>query len=74
MRDFPEEVRNFARIFVKLQQERHQADYNPGGELLYKSDVLATIKVAESAISQLDQEDREVQRDLVAHVLFKRRN
>lgn len=29
MEDFPETIRNFARHFVRVQELRHEADYDP---------------------------------------------
>ena len=72
MKGFPAEIRHFASMFVTLQEERHRADYVIA-EHFYKSDVLATIHDAESALAAYKRAGRADQRTFMAHALFKRR-
>lgn len=50
--EFPAEIRNFAEEFVKLQEKRHEADYNPISRFKL-NDVVVAIDAAELAIKQL---------------------
>ena len=68
------EVRSFAKVFVELQDARHEADYAHESESDYlKPDVLATITKAEEAIDQFEQADAGHRRGFAVQVLFKRR-
>ena len=73
MKDFPQEVREFASMFVTLQEERYRADYAIDHHF-YKSVVLGAIDDAESAIDVYENARPEDQRAFVAHVLFRRRS
>ena len=75
MREFPMEIRNFAKTFVELQIARQQADYalDPDPEAYTKSDVLVYIASAEWAIGELDQADVGARRGFAAHALFRQR-
>ena len=73
MPEFPEEIRNFADVFVMLQMERQRADYALDTDAYQKSDVLRYIASAELAISQFAQADVEARRGFAAHVLFRQR-
>ena len=72
MREFPLEVRNFAKTFSDLQRTRHQADYALDGRYA-KPEVLAEINKADAAIARLEAADIRHRRSFAAHVLFKRR-
>ena len=72
LRAFPPEVQDFAETFVALQDSRHQADYALDVRY-HKSDVLAGIDAAETAIAWLESADIRHRRRFAAHVLFKRR-
>ena len=72
MRTFPIDLRSFAKAFVDLQGARHEADYAPEGQYL-KSEVLATVKMAEDAINEFEQADVQHRRGFAVHALFKRR-
>ncbi len=74
MREFPAEVRNFARSFVVLQVERQQADYALDVEAYRTSDVLEYIASAERAIDRFEQADAAARRAFAAHVLFRQRS
>ena len=73
MREFPVEIRNFAKTFVELQIARQQADYALRPEAYTKSDVLVYIASAEWAIGELDQADVGARRGFAAHALFRQR-
>ena len=73
MREFPAEIRYFAKVFVELQVERQQADYALDAPAYEKSDVLDRIAFAEQAIGRFEQADVEARRGFAAHVLFRQR-
>lgn len=52
IRLFPSEIRNFADEFVKMQEKRHEADYDPASRFKL-NDVVVAIDAAELAIQQL---------------------
>ena len=74
MREFPVEIRDFAKAFVELQVERQQADYVLDAGAYEKSDVLRRIASAEQAISRFEQADVDARRGFAAHVLFRQRS
>ena len=74
MREFPAEIRYFAKAFVELQVERQKADYALDTDAYEKSDVLRRIASAEQAISRFEQADVDARRDFAAHVLFRQRS
>ena len=53
MGKFPTGIRNFAEEFVKLQEKRHEADYNPISRFKL-NDVVVSIDAAELATKQLE--------------------
>ena len=73
MREFPAEVRHFAKAFVTLQDNRQQADYALDAGPYRKSDVIGQIDMAELAIARFERADIEARRGFVAHVLFRQR-
>ena len=73
IQNFPKEIQDLADTFVTLQDIRHRADYALDGGGYYKSNVIAQIDAAESAIGKFEQTDRDYRLDFVAHVLFKQR-
>ena len=62
-----------AALFVELQDERVDADYDPFARL-FKSDVEDFINSARQAIGDFDEVNRRDQRAFAAHLLFKRRS
>ena len=74
MREFPTEIRDFAKAFVELQIERQKADYALDTDAYEKSDVLGRIVSAERAISRFEQADVDAKRGFAAHVLFRQRS
>ena len=73
MREFPAEIRNFAKTFVELQRARQEADYALDTDAYRKSDVLRRIASAEQAIGRFEQADVAAKRGFAAHVLFPQR-
>ena len=66
LRRFPAEIQAFAAQFVKMQNQRHLADYDPF-EYLKRSTVSQLIAETKVAIDQFNQADR---KDRVAFVVF----
>ena len=46
---FPAELQHFASLFVRMQTNRHTADYDPDASF-FKSEVLAMVSDTEAAI------------------------
>ena len=67
---FPEEMRDFGQTFAELQSRRHSADYDPD-YLIRKSDVIADINDARTAIARFLATPASVRRDFAIHVLMK---
>ena len=72
MSSFPTAIRAFAQLFVNLQDERHEADYDPHWAG-FKSDVVARIAEARVAIQGFEAAPIQYRRAFTAHVLFKSR-
>ncbi|WP_213684901.1 hypothetical protein [Roseicyclus sp.] len=49
MTKFPQEIQDFGNLFVKLQEDRHNADYDPTSRFQL-SDVVQIIDVAEETV------------------------
>ena len=73
MRRFRRELQDFAALFVELQNERHQADYNPFWTR-FKSDVEQRIAETRSVIESFEAVPIPDRRAFAAHVLFRSRN
>ena len=69
---FPEDIKDFANVFVTLQGKRHKADYGPF-ENLTKLDVIGNISAARDAIQRLEWSPIKDRRAFAAYVLFKYR-
>ena len=67
---FPEEVREFGRMFATQQDRRHFADYDPDYPVR-KSDVIADIESVRTAIDRFLATSASVRRDVAIHVLMK---
>ena len=50
MREFPNDIQDFANMFVQMQEKRHRTDYDPAG-VYYKSAVKADIDAARVSIA-----------------------
>jgi hypothetical protein len=61
-----------ADAFVKLQEARHEADYNPIHRV-YRADAVAAITLAEQAIKDLRSSTRSDRTAFAVHVLLKKR-
>lgn len=70
--DFPAAIIACAEVFVTLQQERHDADYNPDHRVL-RADAIAAIDLAEKAIEDLRAAARKDRKALAVHLLHKKR-
>ena len=69
---FPDEVRQFGRTFAMQQGKRHLADYDPDYRA-GKSEVIADIRRAGTAIDRFLAMPASVRRDFALHVLTKAR-
>ena len=67
---FPQEILDFANIFVELQIKRHDADYDPFARLT-KSAVKQDILRCERAIREFRNASLADRRAFAAWVLFK---
>jgi len=70
--EFPNEIQDFANMFVTFQDKRHSADYDPKKKH-FKSDVLLDIASAEIAITGFQSASIKDRRAFAAFVLFKPR-
>ena len=71
---FPQEIQDFADLFVNLQRERHVADYDPLEEFSRNS-VAQFVESARSTIAEFEQTARDDRRAFAVFVLFDlRRN
>ena len=67
---FPDEVQEFGHVFSVLQNKRHLADYDPDYRV-GKSEVIADIHRARTAIDRFLATPANVRRDFALHVLMK---
>jgi hypothetical protein len=72
MSKFPQEVQDFADMFVAMQIKRHDADYNPLARA-DKSAVLADIRAVEVAIADFETVDVKDRRAFAVWVLMRDR-
>ena len=72
LRMFPQEIQDFADQFVRMQRERHLADYDPL-EHFSRSTVSHHIEETKAAITEFHQVDRSDRRAFAVFVLFDRR-
>lgn len=70
--NFPQEIQDFANMFVTMQEKRHRADYDPE-EKVYKSAVLLDISGVKTAITDFEQAPLKDRRAFAAYVLFRSR-
>jgi uncharacterized protein (UPF0332 family) len=70
---FPQEIQDFANMFVQMQIKRHDADYNPTIKV-FKSAILTDISIVNAAIKDFDTAPLEDRRAFAALVMFKQRN
>jgi len=69
---FPATLADSAEAFVALQEERHDADYNPDHRVL-RADAVAAIDRSEKAIEDLRANARRDRKAFAVHLLHKRR-
>lgn len=72
MRRFPPEIRKFGEVFVAMQRERHDADYDPG-TTFRRSQVRRFIIQAADSIAEFSAVDRRQRRAFSIYVLFRPR-
>jgi len=70
---FPDTLQDFGHVFIALQNQRHDADYNPQA-VFQRSETIRAIERAEAAINNLLATDLRTRRALATHVLFRPRN
>lgn len=70
---FPNQLVNFADVFVKLQELRHLADYDPQASFL-KSEVMNYVAEARRALAALAHSNRTDRRAFAIHVLLPQRS
>ena len=66
---FPQGIQDFADQFVRMQGERHLADYDPL-EQFSRSDTSQLIEETKTAITEFRQVDRSDRRAFAVFVLF----
>jgi len=69
---FPQDIIDFASFFVTMQQERHDADYNPI-KRYKREDVLLLISSAQIAIENFENADLRHKKAFAALILFGNR-
>ena len=69
---FPNSLCVCARAFIDLQQQRHDADYDPEYDAT-RAKALAAIKRAKTAIDGLEQSSKRDRRAFVVQLLMKKR-
>lgn len=72
VKKFPQDIENFANMFVSLQAKRHLADYSPH-EKFYKSEVKQDISDAEGVMKRFVLAPASDRRAFAVYVLFKNR-
>jgi hypothetical protein len=71
-RNYPQDIQDFANLFVAMQEKRHGADYDPI-ERFYKSSVAADVDQVELAINAFDSVSAMERRAFCAYVLLLER-
>ena len=69
----PQAIQVFANLFVSMQKDRHDADYDPYATF-FKSQVIANIAAADVAIRQFNQAPRRDRRAFAVYVLLTLRS
>ena len=72
MTGFPAEIQNFAQLFIDLQKERVNADYDPSSTF-FKTDIEIRIRSARRTAAQFESTKIADRRAFAVHVLFKER-
>ena len=66
---FPDQIYDFAEVFIDLQMQRHDADYNPQATFT-RSETVAAINRAASAVERFIETTARDRRAFAAQVLF----
>ena len=69
MQSFSNVIRDFATLFVEMQQKRHTADYDPDARFT-KSDVMKDIERVDDAIDQFSHEPVKDRRAFAIYLLL----
>ena len=69
MEKFPREIRDFAELFVLMQEERHRADYDPDASF-YKAYVRIRIAQAANRITRFNRVPAKDRRAFAVYVLL----
>lgn len=69
---FPPAIRTCANSFITLQEERHQADYNPDYRTT-RADAQTRVDEAEAAIAALNAASPKDRRAFLIHLIIKKR-
>jgi hypothetical protein len=72
IKSFPNDIQDFAGMFVEMQDKRHRADYDPD-EISYKSEVLEDIDEAEDILSRFQKVPVKYRRAFAVYVLLELR-
>lgn len=72
MAKFPQQIQDFANVFVAMQAKRHDADYNPFHKTT-KSEVTTDINAVEAAIDDFEAAPLKDRRAFAVWVLLKER-
>ena len=72
LQQFPTEIQDFVGQFVRMQELRHWADYDPF-EYHPRSSVLQLIEETKTSIAQFNEVDRKDRRAFAVFVLFRLR-
>ena len=67
---FASEIRQFAQLFVQMQDLRHSADYDPTSEVPSRAEVIQYITEAENAIRKFPNSPIADRRAFAVHVLM----
>lgn len=70
---FPHDIKDFASIFVRLQDKRNNADYNPFATFS-EADVEGDIDEAETAINRFERISDRERRNFAIYILVSIRN
>ena len=76
---FPDEIQDFAKLFVDMQKKRHSADYDPDATyspvmVFFKSNIIQDIFVAENVIHRFSKTPLRDRRAFAVYILLDRRD
>ena len=72
LRRFPNDIQDFAGLFVEMQNKRHRADYDPD-EVFYKSEVIQDTAEAADVLSRFQKAPVKDRRAFAVYVLLELR-